>query len=79
MRMESARLWREFLSGYERIHVYTADPGAHAIAVELVLTDRACRAADVAAWLPAGPPPMITNRTAMDAEVTGRSAARPGP
>jgi hypothetical protein len=36
MRTESARLWREFLSGYERIHVYTADPGAHAIAAELV-------------------------------------------
>lgn len=36
MRRESTRLWREFLSGHERIHVYTADPGAHAIAVELV-------------------------------------------
>lgn len=36
MRPESARLWREFLSGYERIHFYTVDPGAHAIAVELV-------------------------------------------
>jgi hypothetical protein len=36
MRPESARLWREFLSGYERIHFYTVDPGAHAIAVELI-------------------------------------------
>jgi hypothetical protein len=34
--MESARLWREFLSSLDRIHVYTADPGAHAIAVEIV-------------------------------------------
>jgi hypothetical protein len=36
MRAESARLWRDFLSGYARIHFYTVDPGAHAIAVELV-------------------------------------------
>jgi hypothetical protein len=36
MRTESTRLWREFLSGYDKIHVYTADPGAHAIAAELV-------------------------------------------
>jgi hypothetical protein len=36
MRPESARLWRKFLSGYERIHFYTVDPGAHAIVVELV-------------------------------------------
>jgi hypothetical protein len=36
MRPESVRLWREFLSGHRHIHVYTADPGAHAIAVELV-------------------------------------------
>jgi hypothetical protein len=36
MRPASTRLWREFLSGYDRIHFYTADPGAHAIAVELV-------------------------------------------
>ena len=36
MRPESSRLWREFLSGYERIHFYTVDPGAHAIAVELI-------------------------------------------
>jgi hypothetical protein len=36
MRAESARTWREFLAGYARIHFYTADPGAHAIAVELV-------------------------------------------
>lgn len=36
MRRESARQWREFLAGHERIHIYTADPGAHAIAVELV-------------------------------------------
>jgi hypothetical protein len=36
MRTESARLWREFLSGHERIHFYTADPGAHAIVIELV-------------------------------------------
>jgi hypothetical protein len=36
MRSESSRLWREFFSGYERLHFYTADPGAHAIAVELI-------------------------------------------
>jgi hypothetical protein len=36
MRSESARMWREFLSCYQRIHVYTVDPGAHAVAVELV-------------------------------------------
>jgi hypothetical protein len=36
MRVESTRLWREFLSGHERIHFHTADPGAHAIAAELV-------------------------------------------
>jgi hypothetical protein len=36
MRPESERMWREFLAGHQRIHFYTADPGAHAIAVELV-------------------------------------------
>jgi hypothetical protein len=36
MRPESTRLWREFLARYRRIHFYTVDPGAHAIAVELV-------------------------------------------
>jgi hypothetical protein len=36
VRPESTRLWREFLARYRRIHFYTADPGAHAIAVELV-------------------------------------------
>lgn len=40
MRAESSRQWREFLSGYDRIHVYTVDPGAHAIASELVLLVR---------------------------------------
>src|SRR6516165_8148980 len=34
---EAARQqWREFLSGYRRLHVYTVDPGAHAMARELV-------------------------------------------
>jgi hypothetical protein len=36
MRAESAGTWREFLGEHVRIHFYTADPGAHAIAVELV-------------------------------------------
>lgn len=36
MRAASAKQWREFLSAYPRIHVYTVDPGAHAIAAELV-------------------------------------------
>jgi hypothetical protein len=36
MREASAALWREFLSGYGCIHLYTVDPGAHAMATELV-------------------------------------------
>jgi dTDP-4-amino-4,6-dideoxygalactose transaminase len=32
----AARQWRAFLSGYRRLHVYTVDPGAHAMARELV-------------------------------------------
>src|ERR1700688_3197940 len=36
MRGESAKLWTDFLEQFEGVHVYTGDPGAHAIAVELV-------------------------------------------
>jgi hypothetical protein len=36
MKTESVRLWREFLTSHDLIHVYTVDPGAHAIAFELV-------------------------------------------
>jgi hypothetical protein len=36
VRAESAKLWGDFLEQYSRIHVYTVDPGAHAIAIELV-------------------------------------------
>jgi len=36
MRPSSARLWSELVSDYERLHLYTVDPGAHAIARELV-------------------------------------------
>jgi hypothetical protein len=36
MREISARAWREFLAPHERIHVYTVDPGAHALATEFV-------------------------------------------
>lgn len=41
MRNESARQWQEFLAAYHRVYVYTVDPGAHALAVEIVpLLDR---------------------------------------
>jgi hypothetical protein len=36
MREASAAAWREFLARHERIHVYTVDPGAHALATEFV-------------------------------------------
>jgi hypothetical protein len=36
MRAATTELWRGFLSPHVRIHVYTVDPGAHALAVELV-------------------------------------------
>lgn len=36
MRSLSADRWRGFLERYQRLHVYTADPGAQAIASELV-------------------------------------------
>jgi hypothetical protein len=36
MRAESARLWSTFLRNRSDIHIYTVDPGAHAIALELV-------------------------------------------
>jgi hypothetical protein len=35
MRPQSAALWREALTPYARVHLYTTDPGAHAVAVEL--------------------------------------------
>jgi hypothetical protein len=35
MRPQSAALWREALAPYARVHLYTTDPGAHAIALEL--------------------------------------------
>jgi len=35
VRTETAKLWAEFLAEFTRIHVYTVDPGAHAIALEL--------------------------------------------
>jgi hypothetical protein len=36
MRANSARLWQDFIANYDRVHVYTIHPGAHAIARELV-------------------------------------------
>jgi hypothetical protein len=36
VRDASARLWGELIANYRRLHVYTVDPGAHAIASELV-------------------------------------------
>jgi hypothetical protein len=36
MRLSSANKWGELIANYRRIHVYTVDPGAHAIACELV-------------------------------------------
>jgi hypothetical protein len=36
MKIDTVRLWKEFLSGYHRVRFYTVDPGAHALAVELV-------------------------------------------
>ena len=36
MRDATTKAWRDFLSGYRNIHFYTVDPGAHAIASELV-------------------------------------------
>jgi hypothetical protein len=33
---DTVRQWKAFLSDYHRIHFYTVDPGAHALAVELV-------------------------------------------
>ena len=36
MRAESARRWGELIANYRRLHVYTVDPGAHAMAIELV-------------------------------------------
>jgi hypothetical protein len=36
MKSETVRQWKELLSGYHRIHFYTVDPGAHALAAELV-------------------------------------------
>lgn len=36
MRPPSARGWEELITSYRRLHVYTVDPGAHAIACELV-------------------------------------------
>jgi hypothetical protein len=36
MRPNSARLWQDFIANYDRVHVYTIHPGAHAIARELV-------------------------------------------
>jgi hypothetical protein len=36
MKADTSRQWKEFLSGYHRVHFYTVDPGAHALAVELV-------------------------------------------
>ena len=36
MKEESARLWRQALAPYRPIHIYTVDPGAHAMARELV-------------------------------------------
>ena len=36
MKGESARLWRHALAPCRRIHVYTVDPGAHAVATALV-------------------------------------------
>ena len=41
MREESARLWRQALAPCQRIHIYTVDPGAHAVATELVPLIRA--------------------------------------
>jgi hypothetical protein len=35
MRPDSAAQWREALAPFARVHLYTTDPGAHAIAVEL--------------------------------------------
>lgn len=35
MRPQSAALWRDALAPYARVHLYTTDPGAHAIALEL--------------------------------------------
>jgi hypothetical protein len=35
MRPQSAALWREALAPYPYVHLYTTDPGAHAIALEL--------------------------------------------
>ena len=36
MRANSARQWGELIAAYRRVHVYTVDPGAHAVACELV-------------------------------------------
>lgn len=36
MKAESTAAWRDFICQYERVHIYTVDPGAHAIARELV-------------------------------------------
>lgn len=36
MRPDSARQWQDFIANYDRVHVYTIHPGAHAIARELV-------------------------------------------
>lgn len=36
MRPSTARPWEELISNFDRLHVYTVDPGAHAIARELV-------------------------------------------
>jgi hypothetical protein len=36
MRPSSARQWGELIANYRRLHVYTVDPGAHAVASELV-------------------------------------------
>lgn len=35
MRPESAAQWREALAPYSHVHLYTTDPGAHAVAVQL--------------------------------------------
>lgn len=40
MRAASARQWGELIANYRRLHVYTVDPGAHAIACELVTLAR---------------------------------------
>jgi hypothetical protein len=36
MRPNTARQWQDFIANYDRVHVYTIHPGAHAIARELV-------------------------------------------